>query len=179
MTRTYKVADLHCDTIWRIKRGADLSERSRQGHIDIPRFREGGVALQFFAVYVHAHRLINGYFETALSTVRLIRKTIEDFPDDLELATTAAGARRANRRGKIAVVISIEGLHVLDGKLRGLRIHFNAEKCAGDWQCYEVCPVGCWTPDRERHKAVFHDSEQCIACGACALQCPQGAIELR
>ena len=64
-------------------------------------------------------------------------------------------------------------------KLRGLRIHFNAEKCAGDWQCYEVCPVGCWTPDRERHKAVFHDSEQCIACGACALQCPGDAIELR
>jgi len=63
--------------------------------------------------------------------------------------------------------------------LRGLRIYFDTRKCIGDWQCYEVCPIGCWTPDHERGKAVFHDSERCIACGACVLQCPAGAIELR
>lgn len=64
-------------------------------------------------------------------------------------------------------------------KLRGLEIHFDAEKCKGVWQCTEVCPVGCWTPDRERRKVVFHDPDLCIACGACVLQCPEDAIELR
>ncbi len=64
-------------------------------------------------------------------------------------------------------------------RLRRLRIHFDPEKCAGVWQCYEVCPVGCWTPDRVRRVAVFHDPERCIACGACVLQCPEKAIELR
>ena len=63
--------------------------------------------------------------------------------------------------------------------LRGLRIHFFPEKCKGVWQCYEVCPVGCWTPDRERRKVEFHDPELCIACGACVLQCPEEAIELK
>jgi len=63
--------------------------------------------------------------------------------------------------------------------LRRLQIHFDSEKCAGVWQCYEVCPVGCWTPDRVRRKVVFHDPEKCIACGACVLQCPEKAIELR
>ena len=63
--------------------------------------------------------------------------------------------------------------------LRGLQIHFDPEKCTGVWQCYEVCPVGCWTPDPVSRKAVFHAPEQCVACGACALQCPQDAIELR
>ena len=62
--------------------------------------------------------------------------------------------------------------------LRRLHIRFDPEKCTGVWQCYEVCPVGCWTPDREAHKAIFHDGGRCIACGACVLQCPKGAIEL-
>jgi NAD-dependent dihydropyrimidine dehydrogenase PreA subunit len=63
-------------------------------------------------------------------------------------------------------------------ELRALQIHFDPEKCKGVWQCYEVCPVGCWTPDRVRRVAIFHDPEKCIACSACALQCPEGAIRL-
>lgn len=64
-------------------------------------------------------------------------------------------------------------------KLRGLQIHLDTEKCTGTWQCYEVCPVGCWTPNREKRKVIFHDPELCIACGACVLQCPEDAIELK
>ena len=63
--------------------------------------------------------------------------------------------------------------------LRGLRIHFDAAKCKGFWQCYEVCPVGCWTPDPTHRVAIFHHPERCIACGACVLQCPEKAIELK
>ena len=64
-------------------------------------------------------------------------------------------------------------------ELRGLRIHFYPERCTGVWECHEVCPVNCWTPDRDRGVAIFHDAEWCIACGACVLQCPTGAIELK
>ncbi|NOY98206.1 MAG: ferredoxin family protein [Chloroflexi bacterium] len=64
-------------------------------------------------------------------------------------------------------------------KLRSLQIHFDPEKCKGVWQCYEVCPIGCWTPDYERRVAIFHDPEKCVACGACVLQCPEDAIELK
>jgi len=63
--------------------------------------------------------------------------------------------------------------------LRGLQIHFDPDKCKGVWQCYEVCPVGCWTPDRALRVVNFHNSEWCIACGACVLQCPENAIELK
>lgn len=64
------------------------------------------------------------------------------------------------------------------GELRHLRILLHPEKCKGVWQCYEVCPIGCWTPDRARRVVVFDHPERCIACGACTLQCPEGAIEL-
>jgi NAD-dependent dihydropyrimidine dehydrogenase PreA subunit len=63
-------------------------------------------------------------------------------------------------------------------ELRYLKIRFDVEKCKGTWQCYNVCPIGCWTPDYEKRVAIFHDAERCIACGACVLQCPEDAIEL-
>ena len=67
----------------------------------------------------------------------------------------------------------------LAAELRHLKIYFYLDTCKGVWQCYEVCPVGCWTPDYENRVAVFHDPHRCIACGACVLQCPENAIELR
>ena len=63
-------------------------------------------------------------------------------------------------------------------ELRNLRIHFYPEKCKGIWQCYDVCPVGCWTPDYKKRVVIFHDAERCVACGACVLQCLEDAIEL-
>jgi ferredoxin len=64
-------------------------------------------------------------------------------------------------------------------ELRNLEIHFYPEKCKGVWQCYDVCPVGCWTPDYNKRVVIFHDAARCVACGACVLQCPEDAIELR
>jgi membrane dipeptidase len=122
----FKVADLHCDTIRRVRSGADLSIRSKAGHVDIPRLREGGVALQFFAAFARPERRRRArYLDQTLATVHLIRKTIADHPNDLELVTTAGEARRADRRGRIGVVISVEGLHSLDGDIRWLRTFYD------------------------------------------------------
>jgi NAD-dependent dihydropyrimidine dehydrogenase PreA subunit len=63
--------------------------------------------------------------------------------------------------------------------LRHLAIHFHPERCVGDLHCYEVCPVGCWLPGLEGGQVALVDGESCIACGACVLQCPENAIELR
>ena len=62
--------------------------------------------------------------------------------------------------------------------LRSLSIKFDPNLCKGVWQCYDVCPIGCWTPNYETRIVEFHDPELCIACGACVLQCPEGAIKL-
>jgi microsomal dipeptidase-like Zn-dependent dipeptidase len=49
--RSSFVADLHADSLlW----GRDLLERSSVGHVDLPRLRDGGVALQVFAAPTRA-----------------------------------------------------------------------------------------------------------------------------
>ena len=62
--------------------------------------------------------------------------------------------------------------------LRYLTIQFDPERCVGDWQCYEVCPVGCWTPNYQTRVAEFHGTDLCVACSACVLQCREDAIQL-
>ena len=64
-------------------------------------------------------------------------------------------------------------------KLRNLSIYLDPQKCKGVWQCYQVCPVNSWKPDHENRVVIFQGEQVCIACGACVLQCPEGAIELR
>ena len=63
--------------------------------------------------------------------------------------------------------------------LRGMRIIFHPELCTGALECVEVCPVDCWKPDQASGTVLFQNEEACIACGACVLQCPEAAIELR
>lgn len=54
--RTLLVADLHADSLlW----NRDLSVRAARGHVDLPRLREGNVALQFFTVVTKTPRGLN------------------------------------------------------------------------------------------------------------------------
>jgi microsomal dipeptidase-like Zn-dependent dipeptidase len=54
--RRLLVADLHADSLlW----DRDLLERSTRGHVDVPRLREGGVALQAFTVVSKLPRGVN------------------------------------------------------------------------------------------------------------------------
>jgi len=120
------VVDTHVDTLQRVVRGADLGTRSDQGHVDIPRLREGGVDLEFFAVWVspeylpkspddpdssawRAHLLIDALYDQA-------RK----HPDDLAVVTNYREAMEAIKAGKIAAALGIEGGHAIENSLEKL-----------------------------------------------------------
>jgi len=48
----HKTIDLHCDSVISLMDGKDICEAVKDVHVDLPRLREGGVALQVFAAYV-------------------------------------------------------------------------------------------------------------------------------
>jgi len=48
----HKIIDLHCDSVCSIMEGKDIRGAVKDVHVDLPRLRDGNVALQVFAAYV-------------------------------------------------------------------------------------------------------------------------------
>jgi membrane dipeptidase len=117
------VFDAHCDTVMRIfDQGVDIGVRSKEGHIDIPRMKEGGLNAVVFAMWVEPdfwpHRAA---FRTLQYADTLVR-TVDAHPKKLGLALTAKDARRLVKEGKVAVFLGIEGGHAIEDSLATLRM---------------------------------------------------------
>ncbi|MEO8349385.1 MAG: membrane dipeptidase, partial [Acidobacteriota bacterium] len=115
------VVDTHQDVPYRLdKEWIDLSKRNRTGHVDVPRLKEGGVTAPFFAAYVPASFAeFGGSTKKALETIELSRRLASEHRD-LVFADSPAGVRDAKRKGKIAVLIGIEGGHAIEDSLGAL-----------------------------------------------------------
>jgi len=116
------VVDTHEDVPERLeKEWVDLSVRSKTGHVDIPRWREGGVTAPFLAAYVNADYVKSGgSAKKALEFIDLIHRLVEANPMDLVFADSVAGIRQAKKDGKIAILIGIEGGHAIEDSLGAL-----------------------------------------------------------
>jgi len=102
------VVDLHCDTILDVQAGRRrLDQRSTQGHVDLPRLREGGVDVQVFAMYVAPRFAARGQAR-ARELMNAFHAVVRANASQIVHATTVADIERAQREGKVAAVMSIE-----------------------------------------------------------------------
>jgi membrane dipeptidase len=88
---------------------------------DIPRLEAGHVGGQFWSVWVPTG--IKGYeaVQATLEQIDLVKRMAARYPDDLEMAYTAADVRRIHRSHKVASMIGIEGGHQINNSLAVLR----------------------------------------------------------
>ena len=98
-----------------------LGERSEEGHIDLPRLREGGVTAQIFALFVSPNYFPRGAATQALRLLDAFYQELEENADQLTLATSATDIEGAKVEGKVAGILSLEGAEALEGDLRVLR----------------------------------------------------------
>jgi membrane dipeptidase len=119
------VIDTHVDTTQRLLDPRfDLAHRHPDGSVDIPRLREGGVGAIFFAVWTPGTVTGPAAVKRALDQIEAVRRQIDLHPDDLALATTAQDIREARASGRIAILLGIEGGHLINSDLTVLaRFH--------------------------------------------------------
>src|SRR4051812_48365248 len=121
--RSALLIDTHNDVTGKTVTGFDFGTRAKDGHTDLPRMREGGMAAQFFAVYVAAE-YVNGNRSAhrAMDMIDTVRHDIvEKLPKDFVLCTTADEIVNAHKQGKLAALMGIEGGHAIEDSLRLLR----------------------------------------------------------
>jgi membrane dipeptidase len=126
---TVPVLDGHNDLPWRMRElcaydldGVDLAGGEPQVQTDLPRLRAGGVAAQFWSVFVPCELAGDAAVTATLEQVDFVHALVDRFPRDLVLCRTAEETRAAIADGRIGSLMGIEGGHSVNESLGTLRM---------------------------------------------------------
>jgi membrane dipeptidase len=92
---------------------------------DMARLHQGRVGGQFWSVYIDGTITGDAAIRTTLEQIDIVRRIIEAYPRDLELASTADDVIRIHKAGRIASMIGVEGGRQIGGSLAALRQYYN------------------------------------------------------
>lgn len=120
------VVDTHVDTTQRLLfESFDLGVRHTDGSVDIPRLRQGGLGAIFFAVWMPGSVSGPAAVQSGREQIHAIRRQIASHGEDLMLACSTEEILRARQAGRIAVLIGIEGGHLINNDLDVLRMYYD------------------------------------------------------
>jgi len=117
------VLDTHDDTTQRFfSKTYDLAKRNSDGHIDIPRMKEGGMNAIFFSIWIDGRIMGPPAIQKALDQIDAVHENVRRNSKDMVFCRTADDIRRAHKEGKIAALIGVEGGHMIGNDIRMVRI---------------------------------------------------------
>jgi len=117
------VLDTHDDTTQRFfSKDYDIGKRNPDGHVDIPRMREGGMNAIFFSIWIDGRIMGPPAVQKALDQIDAVHENVRKYSKDMVLCRTAAEVREAHKQGKIAALIGVEGGHMIGNDIRVLRM---------------------------------------------------------
>lgn len=120
--RRCMVIDSHVDTTQRLlDPGWDFTRRHSDGHVDLPRLREGGISAAFLAVWKAGPLSPSEGAAAAREQIRRIHDLTTQHPEVLCLARSAEDIRKTHRAGQVAILIGIEGGYLIEDSLDLLR----------------------------------------------------------
>ena len=117
------VLDTHDDTTQRFfAKNYDLAKRNPDGHIDIPRMKEGGLNAIFFSIWIDGRIMGPPAIQKALDQIDAVHENVRRNSNDIVFCRTAEEVRRAHTAGKIAALMGVEGGHMIGNDIRMVRM---------------------------------------------------------
>lgn len=91
-------------------------------HSDLTRFKASGITGEFFSIYVGGDTWKAGRaMPRAIDMIDATYRQTEKYPNQLSQCTTAAEIRQAKKKGKMCVLMGIEGGYAIENSLAALR----------------------------------------------------------
>jgi membrane dipeptidase len=85
--------------------------------------KKGGLNALFFSIYMSGTVTGPKAVNDSVERIAAVYKLAEDLPNQVALCTTAEQVRRANKQGKIAALMGMEGGHMINNSLAVLRMY--------------------------------------------------------
>jgi membrane dipeptidase len=113
------VVDGHIDTLLEIVNGkvSGIGERNSLIHVDLPRLKEGGVGVQFFAAFIEPAYKPERALKRTLQLISRFHREIQMNQDQIALALSYKDIETILAKNKIAAILSIEGGEGISGDL--------------------------------------------------------------
>jgi membrane dipeptidase len=92
---------------------------------DMARLHAGRVGGQFWSVYIDGTITGDAAIRETIEQIDIVRRMIDAYPRDLELARTADDVVRIHKAGRVASMIGVEGGRQIGGSLAALRQYYN------------------------------------------------------
>jgi len=117
------VLDTHIDVTPKLQTSWKFTEEHKEGHIDLPRMKKGGLNALFFSIYMSGTVTGPKAVNDAIERIAAVHRLAEEVPDQVALCVSAEEVRKAHKQGKVAALMGMEGGHMINNSLAVLRMY--------------------------------------------------------
>jgi membrane dipeptidase len=118
------VIDGHADTSQRfVDEGWEFDAALNDGHLNLETARRGGLAAEFFAIWVQPDEWRGRYAHRTLELIDGVYEQLRRHSREMAIGLCAEDVRRAHAEGKFCVLLGIEGGHSIENSLALLRMY--------------------------------------------------------
>src|SRR5262249_33428733 len=107
----------HIDGTPNLQTSWKFTDEHKEGHIDLPRMKKGGLNALFFSIYMSGTVTGPKAVNDSLERIAAVHRLAEEKPDKGGLGLTPDDVRKGHKQGKISALMGMGGGHMIKKNL--------------------------------------------------------------